>query len=72
MHRIVNLARYQIDVKFSSNLRKDRLGGKELDLLVRCGTRIFEQLSDESERKNAASFDQKLGGENANCHVRTR
>lgn len=65
MHRIVNLARYQIDVKFSSSLQKKRLGDRELELLVLCGTQIFDHLSDMTDESD------KLEAENADCHIRT-
>ena len=65
MHRIVNLSRYQVDVKFSSSLQKKRLGDKELELLVLCGTQIFAHLSD------AADESDKLEAKNADCHIRT-
>ena len=65
MHRVVNLARYKIDVKFLSSLQKKRLGDRELELLVLCGTQIFDHLS------GAVDGNDKLEAKNADCHIRT-
>ena len=64
MHRVVNLARYEIDVKFSSSMQKKRLGDRELELLVLCGTQIFDHLSD------VVNESDKLEAKNADCHIR--
>jgi len=64
MRRVVNLARYRVDVKFSSSLRKKRLGDRELDLLVLCGTQIFDHLSDViDESEQNVLLDQRIGGQ---------